>query len=492
MRKLNVKNKIFIIIFALVIFAIIFILVRAISYANKKDSSYQIDNQSILFAEDTSIVDTSSGGKIEKKWDDNYYYVSDNNSLSVGKHPVIYNKGNDGVSVYGKVFQIFQNGNIEEKQVLESLDSKISSFYKLDDRMYLIVSDSIYTEDKTIYVSNYLIVYLDKQGNASLLNDAINVKTINPMILYFDDYVFDIANESLIVNDKTIDLKTVIGSTNEYVKVEKIEEEEKEKDLNEEKLVDSYNKLVNNFTQYANNHQYTASASNQINYNNNTVINYSGSNKPSSSTPVTPATNKSNIMKKISLRGAVSGTSSIDVSYVITDPEDKYQAVYLLVTGYINKTNTTQKIILDKYDTGVKLTGLEPNNEYTIALGYIEVVGNDGAENSLVDSIEDIINVRTSPIQYSFTVDKIAGGYVYFNYKMYEDFAFESADIGLYINDYEVGKVKVDYGKMISSNGFSSKIKLEEGNVYELRIENAIYNDQKIDVDINYKFTIST
>jgi hypothetical protein len=301
------------------------------------------------------------------------------------------------------------------------------------------------------------------------------------MILMFDKYTFDIANEKLVYNNNIIDLKTIIGSTNEYVFKEK---EEVKPEVDQEELLESYNKLVNDFTQYANNSNLLISANNEtVNNGNNIVINGNTSGKE--------VDNKSNINKKVSLRGSISYASYIDVTYIVTDPEDQYQAVYLLVTGNINGSNTTLKIMLDKYATTTRINNLIPNSEYTISLGYIEVVKN-GDKSSLNDNIEDIINVRTTKVNYHLSIEKIANGKVYFNYKMTDDYAFSSGKIAFYVDGIKYDEVDIIYSDMISQNGFSASFNLQSGNVYQLKVEDSIYGDKMVDYNINKKFTVST
>ena len=481
MNKLNKKNKIFVSIFILIILAIILILIYAIKLSSSDNSEpYLVTNNVAVFASDTSLIDTSDGGKIEKKWNGEYYYSSSSNrSYSLGTNPVVYDRLNDILTVMGVSYQVQSNGNVTTNQNDVNIeDFSESSFYKLADRVYLVVSNEIYNNDKSIYANKYLIINIDKQGNASVYNDSINIKTVNPMLLNFGNYTFDIANEKLIVGSTTIDLKSIIGSTNEYVFQEKTETETVV-DTNE--LTDSYNQLVNDFEQYTKNANLAISAASQVS-SNNIVVNGNTSGDATS--------NKTSINKRVSLRGTTSHSSYIDVSYIITDPENSYQAVYLLVTGEIEGQSTTQKIILDKYATTTRINYLTPNSEYTISLGYIEVITTDG-NKTLNDAIEDIINIRTTTVDYSLEIEKIANGSVYFNFKMTDEYAFESGKIVLYIDGVKEGEVSLNYDDMISTNGFSDKLSLKPGQIYELRIEDAIYNEKIVNYDISKKFTLS-
>ncbi len=481
--KLSLKNKIFILVFIVIILGIVGILVHsARMVGNKSKYVYDITNSSILFYEDTNMIDTTDGGKIEEKWNGEYYYLSNNaESYTLGMHPVIYENNNDSVNILGTTYQVKNNGEITKINDLITIRDTSPYFYKLDDRLYLIVSNEIYTSDRTIYTKKYLLISLDKKGNASLLNDSINVRTINPVKLEFANYLFDIANEKLIIGDLEIDLKTVIGSSNEYVEKE---EPETQYNYDEKELLDAYNELVNDFTKYAKNHDLITSANNQVTYN-NVVINGNTSNDAASAENTTP------LSKRVSLRGAIAYQSYIDVTYAVTDPENKYQAVYLLVTGEFNGVKTTEKIILDKYETKYRIYDLTPNSEYTISLGDIEIVTDDLEEKSLYDKIEDVINIRTSKIKYELKIEKISSGKVYFNYKMPTSYAFESCDIILYVNGIQNKMLSVNYSEMISNNGFSGSFELDNGTLYELRVENAVYSDKKQDVNISKKFALA-
>ena len=336
-------------------------------------------------------------------------------------------------------------------------------------------------ENKTIYTKNYLIVDIDKGGNASFLNDSLNVKSINPIKLNFDNYVFDVANEKLTYKESVIDLKQVIGSTNLYVPREK---KEVKTEYDTKELLDSYNELVKDFTQYSKNVNYAIAANNKVSGNNTVIINNGGNGNAEG------ADNKTEILKRVSLRGVVTSTAYIDVSYIVTDPENKYQAVYLLVTGNFDNNIRTQKIVLDKYDTKYRIPGVAFNSEYTISLGYIEIVVNDD-DKTLVDNIEDVINVRTRGIDYTLTIEKIAFGKVYFNYKMSSNYAFASSDMALYVDGSEEVSVPINYNSMISSKGFSGSFDLPNGNVYELRVINARYNNKMVEANIYKKFTLT-
>lgn len=484
MRKLNGKNKFYIAIFSVIILLIIGLLIVSLILSRKNlKTVYNVSSNSVVFDSETNLIDTSSGGEVAKKWNDEYYYIDKEDiSYRIGNNPVIYEKSKGEIQIFGDNYQIYSDGSIvKNNDVTMISNTKNNSFYKLSDRVYLIVAPEIYNTDKSIYTSVYLIVYIDKKGNASVLNDSINLKTINPMTLTFDDYTFDIANEKLMIKEATIDLKQVIGSTNEYVP--KVEGDNTVIDVDMKDFVNKYNNLVNSFQQYTENTVLNV-GSNQPITNNNFIVN-NGSGNSNSGNKVQ---NNLNIMKKASLRGSISYPSYIDVTYIVSDIEDKYQAVYLLVTGVIDDVQTTEKIILDKYANTYRINGLSPKHEYSISLGYVERVKGVDGNYIAQDVIEDVINVRTTKSDVALNIEKISKGHVYFNVKMTKNYALESGSIALYSDGVFISYINIDVNEALKVNGFSSRIPLADGTIMELRLENAIYAGKGVDLNVKKKF----
>ena len=487
-RKLNGKNKIFIVIFSIIVIAMIVFLVLAVSLAQKKGSTvYNISNNSIVFDSETNLIDTSKGGSIKQRWNGTYYYLDiEEIEYELGEIPVVYEKSKDKIQIFGQNYLINQDGSIiEGEQYTEITNYSETQFYKLADREYLIVSPEIYTEDKSIYASKYLLVYIDKKGNASVLNDSINLKTINPITLTFEKYKFDIANEKLLIDTKNIDLKQVIGSTNEYKQKETHMNDEV--DLDYENLADQYNALVESFQQYIDDSTLFIDAANTIFANANFNVTNSITNNTTNSG--TTANNKTNITKMVSLRGAIANSTHIDVTYAVSDVGDQYQVVYLLVTGIIDGQETTEKVLLDKYGSTYRIPKLSPKHEYTISLGYIERVKDLAGEWILQDQVEDTINVRTTKPAISITIDKISKGYVHFTFKMNEEYALNGGSIALYAGEKYVNRINIKVLEALSKDGFSAKLKLEEATVLELRLEDALYNNELVELNVKEKFT---
>jgi hypothetical protein len=177
------------------------------------------------------------------------------------------------------------------------------------------------------------------------------------------------------------------------------------------------------------------------------------------------------------------------VSYSISDVADQYQVVYLIVTGTINGEKTTEKIILDKYSTGYRVNGLTPRYEYTISLGYVEKIKDMNGEEVPTDSLEDVINVRTTKPDISLEITKISKGYVYFNFKMTKEYALDSATVALYGDGLYVNSEPISPVEALKPEGYTGKIKLSEASIIELKLEETKYSNQKVELNIKKKFT---
>ena len=212
MRKLGKKNQVLFIILSLITVFMIAIFIYVIMLMLRKgNNTYELKKNSYLYNSDYEIIDVQGGLKLKKSFDGNYYLKDNRKSTKLGKNVILDNYGNHRLYLYGTLYQVFTDGSIEklskETKVLKTPPTK---FFKLGDRKYLMVDDNISSSDSSIKTSGYLIVEINKQGNATLVNDKMNIKTINPIVLYGSTFDFDIANEKLIYHNQEIDLKNII------------------------------------------------------------------------------------------------------------------------------------------------------------------------------------------------------------------------------------------------------------------------------------------
>ena len=218
MRNLTSGNKMNFIIFALIILIILIILcVAVIMTLRTEKEEYQVSSTASIYDKDYNYIELENDAKISKKWTGNYYLKENNTKkeYNLGNYAIAFDKNKKALDLYGNFYQVLKGGDVSKISGYNNVNGNVQSlFYKIDDRKYLIVSKNIKNDTGSLSTQNYLIVIIDKIGNALLLNNEINAKTINQMIISADDFSFDVANEKLMYNDEAIDLKKIIGSTN--------------------------------------------------------------------------------------------------------------------------------------------------------------------------------------------------------------------------------------------------------------------------------------
>ena len=486
MRALAAGNKKRFALFAIIIITIIILLITSLRLALKHETEqYKIESNITLYDSDYVPIKTEEEATINKKWDGNYYLTLNNSksTYKLNKKVVSFNEAKSKVTLYGEVFKVLFDGQVEKYvKDTEIKNNSGDQFYKIADRQYLLISDSIRNESGSISTSKYLYVIIDKSGNTLILNNQIYAKTINPIVLTTSSYKFDIANEKLIVGSNEIDLKKIIGSSNEY------KEKEPEEDTNEDKE-DSKDKVEheqnnnNNENQNSNiqNGEGTA-VGNQNTQNNQNNNSNSGSNVQGGGI-TNSNTNKTPLSKSVSLRGAIATSSYIDIEYAVQDPEHKYQTVYAFVeaVGYENM------IALDKNATTYRLTDLEPNTEYKITLGYKQIT----ADNEIEDQIEDVLSVRTTRINAKLDITKVLAGKqkVYFNLKLDQNYAFDYAKVALYVDGMKESDIVVNLTEAAKADGWSNVLAFENyGSEIVLQVEGTSHDGAPVKTNIQAKY----
>lgn len=484
MRSLAAGNKKRFAIFAIIIIILLITFLRLA--LNHEVEEYRIESNVTLYDSEYEPLQPEEAGTIIKKWDGNYYLTLDNTNETYKLNPevVSYNGNNSQVTLYGDVFKVLLDGQVEKYSKDTTIrNTSEDAFIKIADRQYLMISNSIKNESGSISTSKYLYIIIDKSGNTLLLNNEIYARTINPIVLSTSSYRFDIANEKLIVGNEEINLKDIIGSTNEYV------EKEEEKDMDWQNLIPEYNggtsengsdnsgngqnadgSVINN--QGGAQSGTNAGTSGNAGNGGDTIINNSNS-----------STNQTPLSKSVSLRGAIATSSYIDIEYAVQDPQNRYQTVYAFVeaVGYENT------IALDKNATTYRLTDLEPNTEYKITLGYKEIT----EDNEVVDNIEDVLSVRTTKINASIDITRVGTGSkkVYFNLKLDQNYAFDYAKIALYVDGVKESDMDVNLTQAVKTDGWSNVLTYENyGSEITVQLEGTSHDGSVVNTNIQAKY----
>ena len=485
MRNLTVGNKRMFIMFAMIIVIIIGVLVISLSTVLSVDKEkYKIPENSIIFDKEYNMVKLERECLLYKKWDGNFYLKDQREEYKIGKHGINYIQNQNKMTIYGNIFEIEKGGAVTktfEQKDLKNL--KEDRLYKLEDRRYLLTGDSIQNENKSINTQNFLIVQIDKSGNTLMSNYELNMKTIKPIIINTETFKFDIANEKMIFDKEEIDLKKIIGSTNKYKEIKKEEKEEKEekKEEEEKKPADTKEEIQNNLPINSNvpngieNNNTSNSEQNQGLKKPPIINNIEESNEDKKPEKIE---NKVPLAKSINLRGATAKTTSVDIEYVILDPENKYQTIFLDVQGNLQKT-----IALDKKQRNYIITGLTPDTEYKITISYKEIL----PDNNIVEGKEDSIIIKTNKISDSIKIDKLSKDKIYFTYKMDKDFVYEKGKIVLYIDGEKKEEQEIDIKEAISNKGWKGVMKNTYGNEIILKLEGTTYEGKKVKRELQTK-----
>lgn len=475
MRKLTAGNKARFAVFTLIVISIIVILViflnRALAFEKEE---YEITKDVFIYDTNYEYIDLTKDALITKKWTGRYYLTEPETGLSydLGNSVIAYDSIKNRINLYGTFYEVGLDGEVtktnKDTEVSDILNSKL---YKIEDRKYLLVSKNITTENSSLSAENYLIVVIDKSGNTLLLNNNMDVKTINAIVLQTDTFKFDVANEKLLYNDTKIDLTKIIGSTNQYVEPKEEEKTEESDDSNNsgEQLAQNGGTSVNVGGSIANSSNNSSaivggttilnpgttnvgSSDNSSDDKENTNNDNNGaSNNNNSNTGTNTQINATKVVKSVSLRSVTPGQTYLDVNYIITDPENKYQVVYLNIDG----GGTNNIISLDKTRDYYRITGLIPNTEYTVTLGYKEIK----SDATIEEVTEDILNVKTSKLGGRLEITKLSLDKIYFNIQLDKNSSYEDAILRVYINNVKTDEtVTVDTESALLTGGWTSNI----------------------------------
>ena len=387
-RKYDIRNKrnfLIILILSMIIIGIFSLFIYKYRKTNKIE--YTVGVGSILQDNSKNYINIEDDAKLKMRWNGDYYLVYKDNDVGLGRKVIVYDTIRDKIKLYGKFYEINSDGKIIENNNETVLDNKgETKFYKLDDREYLLVDKTIVSNDKSIDTSGYLLVELDRMGNAKLSNYKLNLKTINPTTLITSNYSFDIANEKLKYNNLDIDLKKIIGSTNQYKEEEK-KEEKKDNGSSSNALVDNY-------------------------------VDAGGSGNNSTQTDNTKTGDVTNIVE---IRNKTKATSiirtheeltKIDIDYVVYDPYNEYKSIY----AEIVKNGQIENVPISRSDNHMTFEGLIPDHEYNIKFYYTTV--DSETNETIITKFEELVMNTKKPL-YDIEIYKVSGITNKLSYKVY-------------------------------------------------------------------------
>ena len=441
-RKYDIRNKkSFVIILLVVIIVIAIFSLFIYEYKQADKIEYKIDNDSVIQDTNGNYLEINEDAILKKRWNDNYYLVYQDKKINFGKKLVIYNTITGKMKLYGTFYEIKEDGKIVDNKNETVLDNVTDTkFYKAADREYLLVDRIIISDDRKIETANYLLVELDKLGNAKLSNNKINLKTITETKLVTTKYTFDINNEILNYGKYDIDLKKIIGSSNQYLPSSSGSGSGSGTGGGSGSGSGS-----GNGTGTGGNGSGSGSGSGNGTGGGtgNGVINTGENGKPTS-----PDEIKDKI-KMTSIVRVTEGLNQIDFDYVIYDPYNEYKDVY----AEIKKTSEIEIVHLSKTDTHLVINNLNPNTEYKIDFIYTSL--NENGE--VVPTTFETMSLKTKMPKYSIAVYKLNNVTNVLSYKVYlqEGYKINKVDVNLsfkyHVVDLDSGSTTVKDGSIDSS-----------------------------------------
>ena len=522
MRKYNNKTKRTMLIIGVifVIFIVIFSLFLK-RYNEVKKTAYKIALSSILFDKELNKITTTKEATLKMKWAGDYYLNYEEKNYNLGKHSVVYNSNNGDISLYGKYYQVNKNGkvnNIKGENIIKS--SVNSKFYKLEDRKYLIIDRTIEAVDSSIVTSNYLLINIDKSGNATLLNDKISLKTITPTKLRTSSYTFDIANELINFGGEDIDLKKIIGSTNEYDK-DKYDLNADNKDTNTTGSGSGSGSGGGNGSGSGSgsgtgggNGSGSGGGSGTGGGNGNGGGSGTGSGTGTGTgtgggtgNGTTPENSSSYVnsyssqvsdsavdeiikaTKNTSVIRITPNITSISIDYVVYDPDNDYKSVYVEVEN--TNTGLTNVVYLSKTDTNIVINNLTPNVYYNLTFKYSYRENGTNKEK-----VFDTFGTHTAVPQMYLTVTKVVDNKIYYKINLNDSYNIVGGTINLLINGQIIKNASIPVkGKTNEISGQDCyfditdlNLKKNQNTVITLKVVSINFNTYSVNPNISYKF----
>lgn len=388
MRTFEKKNVATFSVFGiLIITAVIALSFVVINYVNNEESKIVINSNDLIFSDDDSIIEIVNEGEITKKWDKNYYLTDENhNSTKIGKNPIIYDQSENTINLLGEVYRIYPDGTTLKHQngILIS-NTKESSLYKLQDRNYVFVGNEVYSYEPGFEAKDFMKIRVAKNGNALLQSKGLNSKTINHVLLVSGELYFDVGSEILYYKGVEINLRKVIGSTNEYdgapILYELTGIERPETSTANERIpdIEEYNIIAG-----------TGGDAGDGGYGGDGGKGGKGGKGGSAGDGGKggdAGVTRQDDNYFMSVDGIESGIKSIKIKYSVYDPTNKIGRIICQIAPDGSENYITY--LLNKYDGSYTIQDLEYDSTYKLVISYYEYEIEENKEGNLVYVLGD-------------------------------------------------------------------------------------------------------
>ena len=390
LRKYDLRNKrSFLIVGIIAIILIVIFSFFIYKFIKIGNVEYKLDSGTVIMDNNNDSMVLKENATLKMKWTGNYYLKFDDSKKEEVLSPNVISYDDGKIYLYGKFFEVRNKDDI----VITKDETKIDNistprFYKIEDRKYLLVSGSIISSDSQISANDFLLVELDKSGNAKLTNNKVNLKTISKTTLVTSTYEFDINNELLKFGDDTIDLKKIIGTSNQY----KEDDSKGSGDGTEDGTGDGTGNGGGNATGQTNTgNVVTPDSKGEVVNNKDNKIN--NDNKPDDT--------KKPQATVTSVVGVTASYNNINANYVIYDPYNNYTSTFVEVRN--SSGALIKKVNMSKSGNSVILDNLDYNSTYTLLFKYSYTENGEEKYNTYYEE-----TVNTKSPKYYITLNKVS------------------------------------------------------------------------------------
>lgn len=369
MRTFEKKNiGLFGVFGALIVASIIAVTLLVTNLVSNKNDTFDVLSGSLIFDSKDSISALEEDTKIKAYWDKHYYLINESSSnIDLGEQISVFD--GSSLNIYGGAYRIYPDGTTEKyNDTLSISNFTESALYKLGDRRYLLVGNEVYSFTGKFSSKNFMFIKIDKNGNALLQSQGLSSKTINPILLVSGDLYFDVAAELLYSNGVEVNLRKVIGSTNEYTGAPIVYDltgaERPATATSNEKIPD-----IEEYNITGGAGGIGGSAGNGGHGGN------AGSGGPGGlgGTGGDAAQTRDTDYFFIKFDSYETDISSITVNYTCYDPDNAIGKIMFYVKDTTNPDSdkNTSAYLLNKYDSSYTVQKLSANTEYEVRLTYI-------------------------------------------------------------------------------------------------------------------------
>ena len=512
---------------ALIVLGLVGLSIVVVNVFKNKEDTYVVPAGSTVYDINNEYIPLEDDAKIYWKADGNCYLkTSDKEVYKLGKQAVVHDKDTGSVKIYGDAYKIDSDGIISNLSgVTEISDFSEPGIYKMSDRKYLMIGNGIKSTDKSYNAEKYVYVNIYKSGTAVLMNNEQYKNTVYPIMLKSDQLYFDISSEFVLYDDNLINLKKVIGSTNEY---------REDALLYVEGLIgdDEYeaaNKNPDVITIVGGNGGSggtggtggAAGAGGDGGFGGTGGTGGTGGNGGAGGfggvggiggtggtggvggtggtgglggdgghggTGGEGSDAHISAMKWVELTSVTANIGTIDVKYYVSDITNDYVGVYLLVEHTENGEKKAEKVYLNKTSTNYTIKNCKPDTLYSITLCYDAYFSTEGKIDDKPTSVQhDKVTVRTGSDLGYFAITSLKEDSIEFQLKLQKNYLITSGNVVLYnsngdtpIATYVIKQNEIKAaaeGSVTCSLNFDTS-KVSAGDLLYLVFEDVVYNGE--------------